>query len=570
MAAAGRGTGAHARARAARLSRLRAVEAVPAAALVVVLGWLVLLPIYRLQAAAFTHGAEAYRNAIRLPQLGDVLTTTVWLAVGSTVLAVVFGTVLAYLATRLPRRWSWLSTLPILPLVIPAAANVVGWIFLLSPGPGYINAVLRRLPGMHAVRGPVDVYTLPWIVIIVGFSLAAFVYLFVRSGLRNINPDLQEAARVCGASEFRTFVQITLPLLRPALVYATGVAMLLALGQFTAPLLLGSNRGVRVLTTAMYQQIARTPTDYGTAAALGTPLVLVGLCFVVLQKMALGHPARFVSQSGKAHRSGARESRSAAWVLGIYGFVAVVLPVIGLVIVALSPFWSGQIVPSRFTVQNLHDLLASPAAIAAIRNSVVASIGGVAIALPLGYAVANFLRARAGSGVLRWLTDFLVNLPLSVPAVVFGAGFLYAYSRPPLILYGTNWVIVLVYVTLMLPFTTRMQLAGLMTLGPVYSEASHVSGAGALRTHLSIMIPLMRSTLSGAAVVMFILLTHEFSASLLVRSVNTQVMGTLLYDYWTNGSYPQVASLALVMCAVTTGGVLVALRLGGRSGIEGL
>jgi iron(III) transport system permease protein len=132
------------------------------------------------------------------------------------------------------------------------------------------------------------------------------------------------------------------------------------------------------------------------------------------------------------------------------------------------------------------------------------------------------------------------------------------------VLYGTSWVLVVVYVTLMLPFTTSMQLSGMMQLGSAYIEASRVCGAGALLTDARVTLPLMRSTMGGAAALMFVLLTHEFTASVLVRSPSNQVMGTVLFDYWQNGSYPLVAAIAIVMTGVTAIGVFAAMLLGGR------
>jgi iron(III) transport system permease protein len=159
--------------------------------------------------------------------------------------------------------------------------------------------------------------------------------------------------------------------------------------------------------------------------------------------------------------------------------------------------------------------------------------------------------------------DVVVAMPLSIPAVIFGVGFLFAYTRGPLVLYGSNWVLVLVYITLMVPFSARMQLSGMIALGDSYQEASRVSGGGVLRTHLMIMTPLMRATFAGAAALMFILLANEFAASLLVRSPTQNVMGTVLYNYYGNGLYPVVAATALVMVAVTGAGVVVAMLAGG-------
>jgi iron(III) transport system permease protein len=161
-------------------------------------------------------------------------------------------------------------------------------------------------------------------------------------------------------------------------------------------------------------------------------------------------------------------------------------------------------------------------------------------------------------------------MPLSIPAVIFGVGFLMTYTNEPFVLYGTRWVLVLVYITLMIPFATRMLLSGLAALGDAYSEAARVSGAGVIRTHLTVLVPLLRPTIGGATALMFILLTHEFAASLLVRAPTVQVMGTILYDYYENGGYPLTAVISLVMVGVTSAGVVVALVVGGREAFKKL
>ena len=122
--------------------------------------------------------------------------------------------------------------------------------------------------------------------IITGLSLASFVYLFVSSGFENINGELIEAAQVAGSSRAGVFFKVILPLLRPSLVYGGGVALLLGLGQFTAPLLLGRNQGVSVLTTDMFFATTNTPPDYALAAAIGSPLLIFGVIVLGLNRVA--------------------------------------------------------------------------------------------------------------------------------------------------------------------------------------------------------------------------------------------------------------------------------------------
>jgi iron(III) transport system permease protein len=541
------------------------------AAFLVGIAYLVLMPLYRLQQLAFEDDAAGYRTAFDKAGMADTIRRTVGLALGSLAIALVLGTMLAWAATRLPPRMRILRVLPILPIVVPAVASVIGWAFLLSPRPGYLNALLRNLPWWdHLDEGPVDIYTMPWIVIITGFGLTAFVYLFVSSGFGNINSEMLEAAQVSGSRGLAVFFRITLPLLRPVLVYGGGVALLLGLGQFTGPLLLGRNAGITVLTTQMFFSVSQTPVDFGAAAAIGSPLLIFGVLVVIVQKVILGDQTRFVTHGGKAFRADTRPSKLAVGAIVGYSFLATVLPVTALVIVALSKFWSADIDVAGFTLHNFRQILEESRITEAVATSVIASLGAVVIALPIGFLAATLLLRGRKYRIMRPAVDFLVTMPLGIPAVVFGVGFLLTYTQEPFFLYGTRWVIVLVYVTLMLPFTTRMQLAGMVALGSSYLEAARSSGAGALRANVTIVLPLLRSTIGGAGALMFVLLTHEFAASLLVRSPTTQVMGTILFDYYTNGSYPLVAAIALIMTVVTAVGVTLAVVLGGSDALDKL
>jgi iron(III) transport system permease protein len=541
-------------------------------AFVLALAYLSVLPLIRLQIKAFADNGQAYRDAWSRDGVGTTVRYTIELGLGSLIIALVVGTYLAWAASVLPPKLRFLKILPIFPIILPAVSAIVGWVFLLSPVPGYLNAALRHLPWWSdRLDGPFDIYTLPFIMIITGLSLASFVYLFVSSGFENINGELIEAAQVAGSSRAGVFFKVVLPLLRPSLVYGGGVALLLGLGQFTAPLLLGRNQGVSVLTTDMYFATTNTPPDYAQAAAIGSPLLIFGIAVLWANRVLLGDSSRFVTHGGKGgFRQGTPGSKLAVVSILIFTLLSSILPFLALVAVSLTRFWTGTIDPSTWTLDAYRQLLDEPAITSAIWNSVSLSLAAVAIALPAGYITASLLRRGRQHRITSPILDFIVAMPLSIPAVIFGVGFLLVYTNEPLVLYGTKWVLVLVYVTLMIPFSTRMQLAGMAALGDAYNEASRVCGAGLIRTQLSIMAPLMRGTFGGAAALMFVLLTHEFAASLLVRGSQTQVMGTILYDYYENGTYPLVACISIVMVLVTAAGVAVAVMLGGSEAFKRL
>lgn len=535
-------------------------------ALLVVLAYLVLLPMVRLQLLAFENDAQGYRTQYGRYDIAQTIGTTVAFALGSLVIAMVLGTLLAFAASRLPAKAGFLRVIPILPIVMPSVANIVGWAFLLSPGPGYLNVLLRMLPWWNGSdTGPIDVYTLPWIIILTGFGLTSFVYLFVNSGMESISSEHLEAAQVSGSSSLGVFFRVLLPLLRPSLIYGGGIAFLLGLGQFTGPLLLGQNSGVKVLTTEMYRRVSESPSDFAAAAAAGSPLVIFGIALVLIQKAMLGDQTRFVTHGGKAFAPPTGKGTWATITISLFALVSLVIPMVGLIIVSLTPYWSGSLSWSLLTLDNFRVLFATDAIVESVVTSVLTSLGAVAICVPIGYLMANLLVRGRRFRILAMIADLITALPLSVPAVIFGVGFLLTYTEPPFILYGTRTVIVLVYIVLMLPFATRMQMTSMLALGNTYTEASATSGASPFVTNIRIMLPLMRPTILSAVALMFILLTHEFAASLLVRSSTTQVMGTLLYDMWQNGTYPLVAAMALLMTAVTTAGVGLAMLIGGRN-----
>jgi iron(III) transport system permease protein len=313
------------------------------------------------------------------------------------------------------------------------------------------------------------------------------------------------------------------------------------------------------------------PPQYGLAAAIGSPLLIFGIFVLFANRVLLGDHTRFVTHGGKGgFRQIAPGSKLAAGAIIVYGLLSTVLPMIALVFVSLSSFWTGQIDLDRMTLDAWRTISTAPGVMDAIWNSVFLSLAAVAITLPIGYIAAVVLRRRRDYPIAGPILDFIVAMPLSIPAVIFGVGFLMTYTNEPLVLYGTRWVIVLVYVTLMIPFATRMILSAMTALGEAYTEAARASGASALRTNLQIVAPLLRPAFGGAAALMFVLLTHEFAASLLVRSPKVQVMGTILYEVYENGGYPLVACISLVMIGVTTVGVLAAIALGGSEALKKL
>lgn len=531
---------------------------------------LVLVPIARLEFKAASDGGSAFRRMADYPGIGDAFVNTVVLAIGSVVVAVVLGVGLACCSLRVPRRLQPLATIaPVIPLMLPAVAKVSGWSYLLAPRTGIVNRQLRAWGIGSGTDGPIDVNTMPGIIAVTAMTLTPFVFLYVNSSLRQRGAEMEEAAAASGASGLRAFVTVTLPLLRPALVYSTGLIFLIALGQFTAPLILGGPRNIQVISTVMYTVSGSYPVDYGLGAAMALPLLAVGVAVVGMQRLALRDERRYVAVSGRSRASVRRTSWWATLPLAGYLMVAVGLPLAALIVVSLSPYWSGRVEPSRFTLDHWSAALNDTATMQAVRTTGLAVLMTLVIVIPVGYVVATALLQRTKVPlIVRTTIDVVTNVAVSMPAVLLGFAFLLMYTSAPFRLYGTTAIVVIAYVTLMLPHAVRPQLSALLATGGEYAEASRVSGAGSLATTWRIGLPMIRSSVVVAAALTVILVVHEFAVSLMITSPGRRVMGSLLYDATNSGTAPQVAVIALLMALISAAGILLAFWAGGRRAIH--
>jgi iron(III) transport system permease protein len=544
----------------------RAYRQLPSTVTALVVAGLVLLPIVPLQAEALADGGRGFEALRDYDALWDVVSDTLVLGVGSTVFALVFGTALALAVNSMrPRSRSLAAVLPVLPLLIPGSAHVVGFIFLFSPEVGYVNKVLRLIPVIDGSNsGPLNIYSFGWIVAYTGFHLAALVYLFVYNGLTQLGGSAVAAARANGASARRTLFTVTLPMLRPVLLYAATIVFLLSLGQLTGPLFLGRRDNVQVVATEMYRFTQEAPVQFALGAALGSPLLVVAVVLILVQRRLLRSQERYVGSTARDHIElrYSTKGQFAAWSLvGIYTALSAILPILALLHVATSRFWSGELDLSDRTSENLTRVWNDPAVRSSIGTTIRVAVMAAVIASILGFAVSFVLFQRhRHSGIVSAVLDVSVTVTLAVPAALIGFGFLFAYRD--LGWYGTPFGLVLAFTVIALPFAVRYQLAGLISMGQLPVEASVTSGARMTRCWRSVVLPLIRSSIAAAAAIILVLLTHEFGTAAMLRSPRTTVMSVKLYDFFSGGLYPQVAAMGLLMTAVTAIVVIAALVSG--------
>jgi iron(III) transport system permease protein len=549
-------------------------ESITQAAIAVFVIALVLHPVFWIFEASFrtsiferSYTLGWYHEAFveRTAATTSLLANTLVFAIGGTLLALAIGLTAALLVARsdLPGR-SAFSVLFMGSFFLSPMIIAVSWSLLASPRIGFYNALLRALLDIEAMTGPLNIFSLGGMVWTAGLYYSPYVFLLVSAALRSVDPSLEEAARMSGAGTVRVLLTITLPLVRPAILAAGVLSLVLAFGQFGIPAILGIPARLYVLTTSIFASMSAYPTERELAAVLSVLLLAVAFVAIAAQRKLLGG-RRFTTVTARGFRQPFAPLGPWRWPVAILAWLfmllTAVMPLAALTYASFTSRWTTRINPDLLTLRNYVNLAErEPAAWAAIQNSVLLSLLGATLAIAVAVFVSLIVMKR--KDWLGRLLEYVAMLPISMPGMVFAVGLLAAYIRPPLVLYGTPYIILIAYVTLFIPVGMRSASAALSQLDPALEEAAQISGAGWLRRLAGILVPLIKASLVAGWVLIFVTLMKEFSASVLLGSPTVPVNATVLWNLWNLGQYGTLTAFEVINTLIMGGTAAIALRFG--------
>ena len=472
---------------------------------------------------------------------------------GGTALAVVIGLAFSWIVVRTntPGR-RFIAAGAMVPLFVPPLVAGVAWSILGSPKTGLINTVLKWI----GLDWRIDLYSMAGLIVVFGIYYAPYVYMFTASALRNMDPSLEEASEVAGASAFATLFTVTFPLIMPAILSGMLLSFIVMLGIYGIPAVLGAPANINVLTTYIFKLTAWSPPLYSTAAAVAIILMVVtGLLVWLQQKILSGRS--YTTVAGKAFRPRSLNLGPWRWfTLGLalaYLFVVVVLPTLALVVASGRKFmfirdFDSLIDLKHYSWVHFESVFDNPLTMRSIWNTMkvgvlTALVGGV-LAFAIGYTV---YRTRVAG---RMSIDLLATLPVAIPGLVVGVAYLWAWIGLPGGLYGTIWILALAFVARFMPDTVKALSTSFMQIHKELEEAAWVCGKGLLGTIRTIMLPLAAPGILAAMTLLFVLSIRELGSSLFLYTSDTTVMAVLLLDYYEGGNIGKTAAFSLVQTAL--------------------
>ncbi len=497
----------------------------------------VIYPLYKtfLQSVVGEAGlsTESYRNFFSLESMANLeaLFNSVFISIISVISCAIVGVTMAFLLQRyeFPGR-KVLSVLVLVPMALPPLIGALSFTFLYGESgifPRFFQSLLNTDEVPFALSGI-------WGVIVVHtFTMYTYFYLTASAAIKDLDPSIEEAATSLGASRFRIWRKIILPMLTPAMVASSLLVFMISMASYTAPLMFGVER-----TMTMQIYLSRTNGNLEMAATQSTILSIVSILFLIIMRLYQNR-RNYQNQSKgiSVHRTEVRSTfmKYLSMILSIIGTIILLLPILVIVLISFSVDgeWTVQIIPTAYTLQHYIDLFTDGDTWRPIWNSIkmstVAVVGNIIFGVAAAYAMAR-LNFKG-----KTLMDTLIMIPWALPGTVVAVNLIAAFSEPTVfsfnqVLIGTFWILPLAYFVRQLPLVFRSTFASLMQMDKSVEEAARSLGANWWYSFRKIVLPITMSGVLAGTLLAFVQGLGEFVASILIYNVSTMPMSVAIFQ----------------------------------------
>lgn len=492
------------------------------------------------------------------PAFWSALRNTGLFALMAAVPGVVIGAGLAVLVARtdLPMQ-RFFSVALVAPLVFPGLGITLGWVTMYSPS-GFVSTWVSQ----HFGATPWNLYSLPGMAIVTLEKTVPLVYLMVRARLASLDTPIESAALTAGARPLRVLRTITLPMLRPALLTAAILIVMIAFETLGLPLILGGPVDIDTLSTYLYRTWTTDPARQGTVSAAASGLLLLVTALLWLRTRIEGDGGRYTTAAGKATATRRLQLGVLRWPLAAaisgYVLVAIVLPVVGLVMTSLTFIFTPAVSPWKVvTGRHFETVFTNDALLRSVTNSLLIGVVGSVLATA-GLAIAALVAHRSPFKLRSTMTPILFY-PRALPGIVVGVGIFWTFVllTPLEPLRTTVWGIMLAFIVRNTAIGYAAIQSSLLAISTELDAAARTSGATWFTTCRTIVIPLLRPALAGCFILMFVSILNDYDPAVFLVTTGNEVLGVTMLKQWAAGFAGPVAALGVIQIAITALAVLI-------------
>ena len=517
------------------------------------------------------YGLGHYITVFTDPGILKSIKNSFIVVIPATVFSTAIGVFLSWVVVRtnVPGVRYWQRLLSI-PYFIPPFIGAIAWTFLLGPV-GYLNKFLTAVFGL--AEAPFNIYSLGGMIFIMSLYRYAVSFIVVLPTMRRISASVEEAARVSGASPFRTLRDVTLPLITPSILGAMLLTFMFILADFGVSSVLGAPNQIHLMTTQIYYLICNSsiPDNLQIASAYSLFLSLFGILGLWAYNRVL-HTNKFIVVSGKsAAVERTRLNRPARW--GLFVFLILFFlfttcaPIAATLVTSLTKTYGLPFAAGNVTLRNFAQLAEIRNVARAFKNSVFLAVSS-GLAVTVITTVVSYIAIRGGvRGVkgIRFL-QMAVALPYAVPGVIIALAMILSFSQPlPIVgvrLYNTIWILLIAYVARFMNLGYNNISGAVSQIDPSLEEAARISGASQLQTFRDVMLPLLKASLVNSFFLVVAPTLSELSLSSLLWSVGNETIGTIVFSAKEEGRILLTAAIAIILIILV---VMINLAVGSQT-----
>lgn len=487
------------------------------------------------------------------------LTNTAKISILVMILSVLITFPLAWLIGRtdLPGRKKF-RTILVASYMIPPYVGAIAWTQLLNPDVGYLNALLKTIFSLS--KAPFNIYTEGGLIWVLTLFYSPFAFITISRAMEKMDPTLEEASRVSGASPLRVLWDVTLPLMAPSIL-AGGLLVFIGAGSaFGIPAIVGMPGNIEVLTTRIVSFVYMgNDSGIRNATTLAVSLMILANGLLFFMTWFMGRKD-YTTIGGKSTRPALVELGKwkglATFLVAVYAFIALILPLGSIVITSFMVSMSKGLSLDNFGFDAWIPVLENSQYLDCIWRSLgyafIAATIGTILSLFVAYlSVKTHVKGRS-------LPDLLVMVGGSTPSVVIALALIITFSgNYGLNLYSTMWILIVSYLVKYMTMSVRTIAASLSQVSSSLEEAGLNSGAGWLRICKDIIMPLIAPSIVAGWFLIFMPSFYELTMSNLLYGSDTQTIGVLLYELQTYADTQNASVMSVIILIIVMVGNLI-------------
>ena len=476
-----------------------------------------------------------------------------------TILAILIGASTAYLMSNFKVKGKGLlEILIIISMLSPPFIGAYSWVQLW----GRSGEITKFFDNYFGIRLPA-IYGFAGILLVLTLKLYPFIYLYVSGALKKIDMSLSEAAESLGCSTIKKVFTIILPLILPTLLAGSLLVFMNALADFGTPMIIGE--GFLVMPVLIYSEfISEVGGQANFAAAMSTIMVIITALLFIGQKY-------FINKKSYAMSSlRPMQPKEFKGIKGIFAHIFIYFVVFLSIIPQLTVIYTsflktrGSMFTTEFSFKSYRTVFKNFGS--SIANTYLYGLLAILIIVLLGMFIAYLSTRRRN--VLTSMIDTITMFPYIIPGSVLGITLLLAFNKKPLLLSGTFIIIVLAFVIRRLPYTLRSSAAILYQISPSLEEASISLGCPPLKTFFKITAVMMLPGVFAGAILSWITVINELSASVILYTGLTRTMSVSIYTEVIRATYGTAAALSTILTVTTVISLLIFFKISGNKEVS--